>query len=79
MKPFDLLLELAREKHLGMDEYWLAVALAQVEQVGVLPHTVKPVTPDELKAFFVGQANELMDRAGAPRSRKCRPESSVSS
>ena len=63
--PFDRLVALARQKHVGMDDYWLAMALAQVEQIEVLPRMVKPVSADELKAFFLAQAKELMDQASA--------------
>jgi len=63
--PFERLVSLARRKHVGMDDYWLAMALAQVEQVAVLPHMVKPVLVDTLKAFFLARAKEIMDRAGA--------------
>jgi predicted nucleotidyltransferase component of viral defense system len=61
--PFDQLVTLARRKHVGMDDYWLAMALAQAEQVDVLPRMVKPVSVDELKAFFLARAKELMDQA----------------
>jgi hypothetical protein len=61
--PFEQLVALARQKHVGMDDYWLAMALAQVEQVSVLPRMVKPLSLDELKAFFLARAKELMDRA----------------
>jgi predicted nucleotidyltransferase component of viral defense system len=63
--PFDRLVALARRKHVGMDDYWLAMALAQVEQVEVLPRMVKPLAVDELKAFFMAKAKELMDQASA--------------
>jgi hypothetical protein len=46
-----------------MDDYWLAMALAQVERVGILPLMVKPLALDELKAFFLAWAKELMDQA----------------
>jgi hypothetical protein len=61
--PFDHLVTLARRKHVGMDDYWLAMALAQVEQVEVLPRMVKPVSIDVLKVFFMARAKELMDQA----------------
>ena len=67
--PFDRLVALARRKHVGMDDYWLAMALAQVEQVAVLPHMVKPVSLDELTAFFLARAKELMDQASAAPER----------
>ena len=66
LMPFDRLLELARQKHVGLDDYWLAVALAQVEQVQVLPRMVKAVSVEELKSFFLARAKELMDRASFP-------------
>jgi predicted nucleotidyltransferase component of viral defense system len=63
--PFDHLVALARRKHVGMDDYWLAMALAQVERVEVLPRMVKSVSVDELKVFFMARAKELMDQASA--------------
>ena len=63
--PFDRLVALARRKHVGMDDYWLAMALAQVEQVEVLPRMVKPLAVNELKVFFMARAKELMDQASA--------------
>lgn len=63
--PFDRLVALARRKHVGLDDYWLAMALAQVEQIAVLPRMVKPVSVNELKAFFLARAKELMEQAGA--------------
>ena len=63
--PFDRLVALARRKHVGMDDYWLAMALAQVQQVEVLPRMVKPLAVNELKVFFMARAKELMDQASA--------------
>lgn len=60
--PFAHLVELARQKHLGLDDYWLAVALQRVENVEILPRMVKPLSLAELKAFFLSQATELMTR-----------------
>jgi predicted nucleotidyltransferase component of viral defense system len=64
--PFDQLLSLARLKHVGIDDYWLAVALARVDTVAVLPRMVKTVTLAELRAFFLARARELMDQANIP-------------
>jgi predicted nucleotidyltransferase component of viral defense system len=61
--PFDRLVALTRQKHLGIDDYWLAVALRQVDQVALLPRMIKPLSLPELKAFFLARAKELMDRA----------------
>jgi hypothetical protein len=64
--PFEQLVALARQKHVGMDDYWLAVALAQVERVQVLPRMVKAVSIDGLRSFFLARAKELMDKASLP-------------
>lgn len=59
---FDQLLELTRQKHLGIDDYWLAVALRRIERVEILPRMIKPVTLEELKTFFLGHAGRLMNQ-----------------
>jgi len=63
--PFDRLVALARRKHVGMDDYWLAMALVQVEQIAMLPRMVKPVSVNELRAFFLARAKKLMEQASA--------------
>lgn len=63
---FDELVEKTRQKHLGLDDYWLAVALQRVEQIEMLPRMIKPVTLEELKHFFLGQAKRLMDEIDSP-------------
>jgi len=60
--PFDQLVALTCQKHLGIDDYWLAVALAQVEHVELLPRMVKPISLSELKVFFLARAKEIMDK-----------------
>jgi len=57
---FSELLQNARQKHVGMDDYWLAVSLLKVEELGPLPRMIKPVKIEELKDFFLTQANGLM-------------------
>ncbi len=64
--PFDELVEKTRQKHLGLDDYWLAVALQRVEQVEILPRMIKPVTREELKEFFLEQAKRLMGEIDSP-------------
>jgi hypothetical protein len=66
LMPFDRLVALTRQKHLGIDDYWLAVALSQIERVELLPRMVKPVTLEELRTYFLARAKELLDKAGAP-------------
>lgn len=63
--PFDALVEKTKQKHLGLDDYWLAVALQRVEQVEILPRMIKPVTLEELKRFFLDQAKKLMGQIDA--------------
>jgi predicted nucleotidyltransferase component of viral defense system len=67
MMPFEQLVALTRKKHVGLDDYWLAVALARVEQVALLPQMIKPVSIPELKAFFLEHAKELIDRIEGPQ------------
>ena len=57
---FSELLANAKQKHVGMDDYWLAVSLLKVEELGPLPRMIKPVTIEELKNFFLTQAKDLM-------------------
>jgi len=64
--PFDELVEKTKQKHLGLDDYWLAVALQRVEQVEILPRMIKPVTLGELKHFFLDQAKKLMHQINPP-------------
>lgn len=60
--PFAELVEQARNKHVGIDDYWLAVALQRVTQVEFLPRLIKPVTIEQLQTFFLEQAKQLMRR-----------------
>ena len=58
--PFNELLIQARQKHVGLDDYWLAVSLLKVQEPGSLPRMIKPINSDELKDFFLQQAKLLM-------------------
>ena len=60
--PFEELVEKAKKKHIGMDNYWLAISLAKVEDIAVLPKMLKQITIDELKYFFSEKAKWLMER-----------------
>ncbi len=60
LMAFHELLPQARQKHVGMDDYWLAISLRRVQGVTLLPRMIKPVAISELQAFFLGLANELM-------------------
>lgn len=58
--PFDELLPQARQKHVGMDDYWLAISLRRVQTVSVLPRMIKPLSLSDMQAFFLELADELM-------------------
>lgn len=60
--PFDELVEKTKQKHLGLDDYWLAVALQRVKQVEILPRMIKPLSLGDLKSFFLEQTRKLMVR-----------------
>lgn len=60
LMPFAELLPYARQKHVGMDDYWLAIALQRVRQVKVLPRMIKPLTIADLQQYFLNLAQEVM-------------------
>jgi hypothetical protein len=57
---FAELLPLAREKQVGMDNYWLAIAFQRVRQVKLLPRMIKPLVLADLQEFFLQLAQDLM-------------------
>ena len=60
LMPFHELLPHARQKHVGMDDYWLAIALQRVRLVKLLPRMIKPLEIAELQKYFLSLAQELM-------------------
>jgi hypothetical protein len=62
LMPFSRLEMLTRQKHVGIDDYWLAVALRRATQVSFLPRMIKPLTVGELRSFFLTLAKEVMER-----------------
>ncbi len=64
--PLDVLLVGARQKHLGMDDYWLAQAFARVRHVQILPRMVRPLALGDLRTFFTTEAERLMRRLLRP-------------
>ena len=54
------LLPQARQKHVGMDDYWLAIALQRVRHVKILPRMIKPLTLADLQTYFLELADSLM-------------------
>jgi predicted nucleotidyltransferase component of viral defense system len=60
--PFEKLVEKAKKKHIGLDNYYLAISLAKVEDLSILPRMLKPVNLDELTSFYREKARWLMKR-----------------
>ena len=60
MLAFPELLRQAREKHVGMDDYWLSISLRRVTTIDFLPRMIKPLELATLHEFFLGLADELM-------------------
>lgn len=54
--------ENARKKHIGMEEYWLAVSLDYIRSTDKLPRMIKPVTAEELREFYHDKIVRLMER-----------------
>lgn len=59
--PFDELVEKGKQKHIGLDNYWLAQACSRVREEKKLPKMILPVTHEELVTFFEQKARELME------------------
>jgi len=57
---FEKLIEKAKKKHVVLENYWLSVSLAKVENIGILPRMRKEITIEELKNFFREKAIWLM-------------------
>ncbi len=66
MMPFHDLLPRAREKHVGMDDYWLAIALRRVKIIELLPRMIRPLQIATMQAFFLGLADNLMAGIASP-------------
>ncbi len=60
MMPFSDLLFQARRKHVGLDDYWLAISLRRVKAVEFLPRMIKPLQIATLQTFFLSLADDLM-------------------
>lgn len=59
---FERLVGEAKKKHVGLDNYWLAISIAKAEDLTILPRMLKPVKLDELKSFFRDKVQWLMRR-----------------
>ena len=61
---FPEMLTKAKMKHVGMDDYWLAISLRKVMDLGALPKMVKPLDVEAMHDFFLTKARELMEQKG---------------
>ena len=61
--PLDELIPLARQKHIELDEYWLARAMFSVQDIVFLPRMIKSVSIPELQEFFLQYARKLVEEA----------------
>ncbi len=62
MFSFDEIYERAKKKHVGLDDYWLAISLQKVNLVEELPRMIVSLTIEELKKFFNDKVKELMQK-----------------
>ena len=51
--------EMSREDP-GLNEFYLAVMMRHVERVSALPRMILPLTLEELRAFFMPLAEQIM-------------------
>lgn len=58
--PLETFIGEAKKKHVGMDDYWLAVSFSKAEDIVVLPRMLKTLSLAELKNFFKEKARWLM-------------------
>lgn len=66
LMPFTELYRLASQKHVGMTNYWLAVAMRNITRVHFLPRMIKPLAIDTLNRYFLGLADDLMSTMSDP-------------
>jgi len=61
-RDYDLaqLIELAKQKDPGLNEFYLSGMMRQIRKIDSLPRMIQPITPDELRAFFLPLAERIM-------------------
>jgi predicted nucleotidyltransferase component of viral defense system len=59
---FDDLYRDAREKDLGLSEFYLAYALQNIEKINLFPQMLEPLPWDEIMAYFQALARILLNR-----------------
>ncbi len=67
-KGYDLdeLIHMAKEKDLGLTEFYFAGMLRESRRITTLPRMIEPLTVDELRAFFEPLASQIMLRLKPP-------------
>ena len=60
---FDELLVKAKQKDLGMEDFFLAGSLLQVRNLHYLPETYPPITSEALEQIIIPLVNRLVDSA----------------
>ncbi|MBN2148400.1 MAG: nucleotidyl transferase AbiEii/AbiGii toxin family protein [Anaerolineales bacterium] len=59
---FEQLFQQAKQKDLGLSEFYLAYALQNVEKIRLFPRMLLPLPWEEVKAYFQAIARELLNR-----------------
>jgi predicted nucleotidyltransferase component of viral defense system len=59
--PFEEIHRRAREKHIGLDDYWLVRALNYVFEIETLPFMIKKVDIKTLQDFFYDKVQKIME------------------
>ncbi|MBI3195017.1 MAG: nucleotidyl transferase AbiEii/AbiGii toxin family protein [Ignavibacteriae bacterium] len=59
---FDELWEKAKQKHVGLDDYWFCQSLIRVKQLQQLPNMIRQVAIEELKTYFLNLHSEMIAR-----------------
>ena len=50
----------AQRKHIGMETYWMAVAMDYIYSIEVLPRMIRKITVDEMKEFYYDKIQKIM-------------------
>jgi predicted nucleotidyltransferase component of viral defense system len=59
---FDPLFQQAKQKDLGLSEFYLAYALQNIEKIRLFPRMLEPLNWDEIKTYFQVLSQDLLTR-----------------
>lgn len=59
---FDRLFELAREKDMGLNEFYFSYSLENIEKITIWPKMLTPMNTDEIKSYYHTLAVQLITR-----------------